>query len=230
MPPELRPVLCLVTDRQRLVRRLESPAIAWQSLLLEQVRGATRGGIDVVQIRERDLDAGELAPFVRQCLAIAAGTPTRIVVNDRLDVVIATGADGLHLREDSLPSAAARGMLAAGALLGRSVHRSDDVAAAGSVDYLIAGSVFASPSKPDAASRLGLDGFRAVVTRAAPRPVWAIGGITVARVPELMAAGAQGLAAISAFIPACDPSQLAAAVQKIAAEWRFCFDRSGGVP
>ncbi len=226
MRPEWqRSTLCLITDRRRLAAAVGASVSDWQTLLLDQIEGAVRGGVDVVQVRERDLDAGVLAAFVRRCVAAIDGTSVHLVVNDRVDILMTTGAHGVHLREDSVPTMAARALLGNAAVIGRSVHRCEDAGSAGPVDYLIAGSVFESASKPGAPMHLGVDGLRSVVERAAPRPVWAIGGITADRLSAVSHAGARGMAAIGAFIPSCEASVLATTVQKRTAELRFCFDR-----
>src|SRR5437899_11261308 len=98
--------ICLVTDRRRLVPA-STPDHEARRCLLAQLRHAVHAGVDLIQIRERDLDAAALAVLVRDVLAAARGTPTRVVVNDRLDVALACGADGVHLRSDSISVAAA---------------------------------------------------------------------------------------------------------------------------
>jgi thiamine-phosphate pyrophosphorylase len=199
-------------------------------VLLDQVEGALRGGVDIIQIRERDADGRALTAFLRRCVAMTAGTSARILVNDRLDIAQAAGAHGVHLREDSVPTRAARELVGASTLLGRSIHAPEGAAAAGAVDYLIAGSVFPSASKPGSLARLGLAGLEQVVKRAGPCPVWAVGGVTADRLSEIVVAGAQGMAAIGAFIPACSPSSIANTVQKLTSELRFCFDSLWPLP
>src|SRR5262245_14552294 len=102
-PP--RPTLCLVTDRRRLAAARGIPGDGRRPARLQQIEGAIAGGIDVVQLRERDLDDGVLAALARDCLRAAAGTRSRLVVNDRVDVALACGAHGVHLREDGLAPA-----------------------------------------------------------------------------------------------------------------------------
>lgn len=223
MRPDNRPVVCLVTDRLRLAARVGVAASGACDLLLRQVSGAVEGGVDVVQIRERDLDARPLVDVVTRCCRIAAGSTTRIVVNDRLDVAIAAGADGVHLREDGIPAARAR-VLAAGLVRGRSIHRPLLAAETGDVTYLLAGAVFGSSSKPDAADLLGLDGLCRIVKSAGKCPVWAIGGITHERLGAIIATGARGAAAIGAFQPACALADLERTVAETAQRWRFSFD------
>jgi len=100
-------MLCLVTDRRRLAGVDASPGEA-RRCLIEQTRYAAAAGVDLIQVRERDLEAADLARLVTDLLDAARGMPTRIVVNDRMDVALACGADGVHLRADSLDVADAR--------------------------------------------------------------------------------------------------------------------------
>jgi thiamine-phosphate diphosphorylase len=181
--------LCLVTDRNR---------IGGAARLLEQIARASAAGVDLIQIRERDLEAAALADLVARAVAIARGSSTRIVVNDRLDVAIACGADGVHLRGDSIPIAAARQLVPPDFFVGRSVHTEEEARTAVGADYLIAGTVYATASKPGARV-LGVDGLRAIVRRAAA-PVLAIGGVTRDRLEEIAATGASGVAAIGLFL------------------------------
>ena len=131
---------------------------------------------------------------------VTRGTRTRVIVNDRLDVALAADADGVHLRADSLPPSAARSIAPAGFLIGRSVHRLDEaVRVALDVDYLIAGTVFPTPSKPDGAPLLGVGGL-ASIAAAVRVPVLAIGGISIDRIGAVAEAGAAGVAAVGLFI------------------------------
>jgi thiamine-phosphate pyrophosphorylase len=189
--------LCLVTDRARLSPPGASRAASIERLT-RQVARAVEAGVDLIQVRERDLDAGPLEAIVVRCLALARGSRTRILVNDRLDVALAAGAHGIHLRGDSMAPAAVRRLAPAGFLVGRSVHGPAGASADGA-DYLIAGTVFPSASKPVAAALLGLDGLRTVV-RAAHVPVLAIGGLDEAHIAGVAAAGAAGVAAIGLFL------------------------------
>ena len=190
--------ICLVSDRRRLVPA-DAPLDASRRCLVAQARHACSAGVDLIQIRERDLDAAELARLVGDVLAITRGTPTRVVVNDRLDVALACGAHGVHLRGDSIPVEAARRLAPAGFLIGRSVHRVDEAMRATGADYLIAGTVFTTTSKPAGQPLLGADGLRSIV-RASDVPVLAIGGITEDRIDQIAGAGAMGFAAIGLFI------------------------------
>jgi thiamine-phosphate pyrophosphorylase len=176
--------ICLVTDRR-------------QSDVLEQTRRAVDAGVDVIQVRERDLEAAPLAELVSSVLGIARSSSTRVTVNDRLDVAMACGADGVHLRADSMTPADARRLAPARFLVGRSVHNPTEARAAGGADYLIAGTVFPTSSKPGV-SCLGVEGLRAIV-HASTAPVLAIGGVTRDRLPAIAATGAAGVASIGLF-------------------------------
>jgi thiamine-phosphate pyrophosphorylase len=225
-----RPVLCLITDRRRLTAALQEPETNWHPLLLSQIEGAIRGGVDVVQIREHDLDAAPLASLVREAVRLARGAETLILVNDRIDVAIAARANGAHLREAGIATSAVRELCPRPFVVGRSVHGADGVDAAGSPDYLIAGPVFATRSKPGLQVHLGLDGLRDVVSLAGSCPVWAIGGVTAHRIPALVAHGARGAAAIAAFLPAVGSADVATEVSNLTARMRIAFDSSTGVP
>ena len=179
-------MLCLVTDRRR------RPPV-------EQAAEAAAAGVDLIQVRERDLEAGELSALVEGIVRVTRGSGTRVVVNDRLDVAMACGADGVHLRGDSIPAARARDIAPAGFLVGCSVRGPDEArAAAAHADYLVAGTVFPTTSKPGLREFLGLEGL-AAIARAVTVPVLAIGGVTNVHAGEIAATGAAGLAAISLF-------------------------------
>lgn len=194
----------LVTDRRRLADDDGSGEAGLQHCLLRQIQYAVEAGVDVVQVRERDLEARALAALVRAVVALARGSSTRIVVNERADVALAAGADGVHLRDGSVSAASLRRLTPPGFLIGRSVHDVAAAAAAGrAVDYLMAGTVRATPSKPADHRLLGLDGFAAIAAAAAV-PVLAIGGVSVDDAPALGQAGAAGVAGIGLFFdPAC---------------------------
>jgi thiamine-phosphate diphosphorylase len=197
MRPE-RPLVCLVTDRRRLCDGCGESAA--RRCLIEQIRAAAAAGIDILQIRERDLAGAPLAAIVSEAAEIARGTTTRIVVNDRVDVALAAGAHGVHLRADSIPAAAARLVAPGGFLIGRSVHNEAEAAEAGAaVDYLVAGPVFPTSSKPGAERWLGEKGLAGIVG-AARVPVLAIGGVTLDVLPRVGACGAAGFAAIGFFL------------------------------
>ena len=190
------PVVCLVTDRRRL-----APQAADETSLLALERfldQAVEAGVDLIQVRERDLDAGSLCRLVRRLVERARGSGVRVVVNDRADVSLAAGADGVHLRADS-PTAERVRSLSRDWIIGRSVHQSDSNTLDGTADYLIFGTVFTTVSKPGL-SASGLAPLRALAASSSA-PVLAIGGMTPEHARECRRAGAAGIAAIGAFLP-----------------------------
>ena len=160
------PILCLVTDRVALARALGDAGPALDALE-RQVAAAIDAGVDLVQLRERDLEAGRLRDLAGAWAERARGSATRIVVNDRLDVALIAGAHGVHLRGESYSPAAARVLSPGGFLVGRSVHSASAAASAAEADYLVIGTVFATPSKPGATPSSGRANSRA---RPPPRP------------------------------------------------------------
>lgn len=189
-----RPQLCLVTQSSSIGR----------DGTLRLISEATGAGIDLVQIRERDLDDRSLVALTRAAVDAARRTRARIVVNERLDVALAAGAHGVHLRGDSVAASAVRRHAPAGFIVGRSVHSRDEAVAvehAGGCDYLFFGMVFPSTSKPPGHSAQGVGALKEVCS-SVRLPVLAIGGISVDRAPEIAAAGAAGIAAIGLFAAA----------------------------
>ena len=194
----MTPVICLITDRARDAGGADAT--------VERVRWAARAGVHLVQVRERDLDGGPLTRLVRRCVDVVRGSSTRVLVNDRLDVALAAGAHGVHLRADSMPAARVRTLCPAGFLVGRSVHARDeaiDAVAAGGLDYLLFGTVFASASKPGRppAGVAALGDVASAITI----PVLAVGGVTPDKVGEVVTAGAAGFAAIGMFVSPSNP-------------------------
>jgi thiamine-phosphate pyrophosphorylase len=188
----------LVSDRRRLLPSARTDA-AQLSALEAQVEEAMTAGVDVVQLRERDLDGGVLCALARRVLRRAAGGGTRILINDRADVAAASRAHGVHVRGDGPAIARVRTVLPEAAIIGRSVHSVDEVHRHGDADYLMFGSVFATESKPGGAAT-GLEALREA-TIASHVPVVAIGGITAETAAACIEAGARGLAAIGMFLP-----------------------------
>ena len=188
----MTPVICLITDRGR------DPAGA--DGLVARVAWAARAGVHLVQVRERDLDGGPLTALVRRCVEAVRGSRARVLVNDRVDVALAAGAHGVHLRADSMPAPRVRALCPPGFVVGRSVHALDEAAAAaaaGGLDYLLFGTVFATSSKPDRAP-VGPAALRDVAA-AVPVPVLAVGGVSPDNLGDVAAAGAAGFAAIGLF-------------------------------
>jgi thiamine-phosphate pyrophosphorylase len=169
--------------------------------VLAVVTEAAAAGIDLVQIRERDLHDRELFALTRAAVAVVSATRTRVVVNDRTDVAISAGAHGVHLRGDSIAAARVRRLVPTGFLIGRSVHslhEAQDVDREGAVDYLLFGTVFTSPSKGAGHPVAGLDALSRVCA-GVRTPVLAVGGVDEVRAVDAARAGARGVAAITLF-------------------------------
>lgn len=194
--------LYLITDRKQV------PA---GRTLIEAVRAALEGGVRAVQLREKDLPAAALYLLALELRELTARYGARLLINDRLDVAQAVGADGVHLGGHSLPVTAARGLLGPDRLIGVSTHRPEEVAAAkrDGADFVTFGPVFFTPSKAAYGEPVGLDQLRSACA-AAPLPVLALGGVTAERIPALLDAGAAGAALISAVLAAGDPAAAAA--------------------
>lgn len=202
----------MVTDRHRLV---SSGGSAIDELVRAAAR-AVRSGATMIQIRERGLDDGALLDLARTIVKQSTAAGVKVVVNDRVDVALASSAAGVHLPAHGAPPERVRPMVPPGFLIGRSVHaESEAVAAArtGACDYLIFGSVFATASKPADHPPAGVAALSRVC-RAVRLPVIAIGGIVPGRAGEVRRAGAAGVAAIGLFTGGDEPG-LRAAVQQI---------------
>jgi thiamine-phosphate pyrophosphorylase len=161
---------------------------------------AARAGIDIVQLRERDLAARDLVALARRVREEIRGTPARLVVNDRLDVALAAGAHGVHLATHSLRARDVRACAGAGLVVGASTHSAAEVAEAeaGGADYAVCGPANDTPSKRGMGDPLGPTRVGAIA-RSARIPVLALGGISRDNAGEALAAGAAGLAAIRLF-------------------------------
>lgn len=190
------PLLYLITDRHHFSPQ---PQIAWQAQL-DAIALAAQGGCQLIQIREKDLSARELSEFVRAAQSAVRPRDTKILVNDRLDVALATGADGVHLRVNSLPVAEVRRVAPANFLIGVSTHSlaEAEAAEAGGADFIVCGPVYPTPSKAIYGAPLGLTRLAEICQRA-KLPVLALGGITIDNFSACLAQQATGIAAISLF-------------------------------
>jgi thiamine-phosphate pyrophosphorylase len=176
---------------------------SWADDIIQRVEASARTGITLIQIRERRLEGGALFQLVARAVGAVRGTPTRIVVNDRLDVALGAGAHGVHLRAGSMDARRVRDVAPAGFIVGRSVHDAAAAATAtsgGGLDYLVFGTVFPSVSKAGR-EPAGVQTLRHVVA-ATPLPVLAVGGMGPDVAGYVAAAGAAGIAAISLFADA----------------------------
>jgi len=194
-------------DALRLVVILDA-GVGGDRDLAEVASLAASGGATMLQVRAKDAAARDLADLVRR---VSAAAPLPVVVNDRLDVALATAAAGCHLGQDDFPIDVARTMVPAGFWLGGSAGTPEEArrAAAAGADYLGIGPVAATASKDDAGAAIGAEGFRRIHAAAPAVPAVAIGGVTAALVPALVAAGAAGVAVIRAVLDAPDPARAA---------------------
>jgi len=175
---------------------------------LDAVLGA---GVDIVQLREKGLEAGEELALLEVFADACRRHGRLLAVNDRADVALAAGADVLHLGQDDLPVPVARQILGPGPVIGRSSHspaQADAAAREPGVDYFCAGPVWTTPTKPGRPATG--TGLLAHVAKAAPRRPWfAIGGISLARLDEVLAAGATRVVVVRAITEADDPAAAA---------------------
>ena len=197
--------LYLVTDRTLSLGRST----------VEVVRAAIRGGVSCVQLREKGCSTREFLAEARLLKARLAGTGVPLFINDRLDVALAVGADGVHLGQNDLPIADARRLVGNRMIIGISAESVADAvrAEAEGADYIGASPVFTTPTKTDTAPPLGLDGLRAI-RRAVRLPLVAIGGIDADNAAQVLRAGADGLAVVSAIVSAPCPRTAAAGLRQ----------------
>lgn len=191
--------------------------------LAEFADAALAGGVDLIQLRDKG-SAGEkqFGPLeARQeleALQILADAARRhgalLAVNDRADIALAAGADVLHLGQDDLPLNVARGIIGSGPVIGRSTHDTAqmDVAIEEAVDYFCVGPCWPTPTKPGRPAP-GLDLVRATAARNPRKPWFAIGGIDMERLPEVLAAGARRIVVVRAITAADDPKAAAEELQ-----------------
>ena len=197
--------LYLVTDRTLSLGRST----------VEVVRAAIRGGVSCVQLREKGCSTREFMDEARLLKALLAGTGVPLFINDRLDVALAVGADGVHLGQNDLAIADARRLVGNRMIIGISAESVADAvrAEAEGADYIGASPVFTTPTKTDTAPPLGLDGLRAI-RRAVQLPLVAIGGIDADNAAQVLRAGADGLAVVSAIVSAPCPRTAAAGLRQ----------------
>jgi thiamine-phosphate pyrophosphorylase len=175
--------------------------------------GAPRGAV-AVQLREKDLGGRDLLRLAEEVRAVTRDAGAALLVNDRVDVALAVGADGVHLPGGGLPIAEARRLLGAGALVGTSAHTADaaGAAAAAGADFVVFGPVYATPSKLRYGPPQGTLALGAAVRAAGRVPVVAIGGIEPEGAAECTKVGAAGVAVIRSVLGAADPAAAVAAL------------------
>ena len=195
--------LYLVTD----------PGLCGSRGLAETVRAAVAGGVSVVQLRDKEAPDEVLIEQGRALKTALAGTGVPLIINDRLRVAAAVGADGVHVGQSDASVAAARELLGPETIIGLSIQTIGHARAVAAlpVDYVGIGPVFATATKADHAAPLGCDGLAAVRT-ATGFPAVAIGGLTAAHADCVLNAGCEGLAVVSAVCGNPDPKAAAAAL------------------
>jgi thiamine-phosphate pyrophosphorylase len=198
---------------------LVDPARAGGRPLAEIAAAAVRGGATLVQLRDKTSETRGLVDEASAIRRALSGVP--LLINDRVDVALAAGADGVHLGRDDLDLRTGRRLLGPRAIIGASAKSRADIEALpfGAIDYVCIGGVFATSSKDNPDPPIGVDGFRALAAlvreRAPGLPVGAIAGIDAGNAGAIMRAGADGIAVISAVVAAADPEAAARELRQI---------------
>ncbi len=184
--------------------------------LADVVSAAVQGGVSCVQLREKSLATREFLAQALLLKSLLAKHRVPLVINDRIDIALACGADGVHLGQSDLPVDVARKLLPPEVFIGWSVESMDDVRQSASLplDYLGVSPVFATPTKPDTKSSWGLDGL-AQIRGLTDLPLVAIGGIHDGNACDVLRAGADGLAVVSALCTADDPLTAASRLRSL---------------
>ena len=198
--------LYLVTDRDlSLERSLE-----------EVVSEAVRGGVTMVQLREKDAATGEFIELAGRLMKILTPLGIPLIINDRVDVALAVDADGVHIGQSDMPYETARRLLGPDKIIGLSVENMDDLIKANSldVDYVGISPVYSTPTKTDTAEPFGLEGLRKAVNMS-KHPTVAIGGMNIGTIADVMAAGTDGVAVVSAICSAENIREAAAQLKAI---------------
>ena len=192
--------LYLVTDRRQTRGRT----------LIDTVHAALDGGARTVQLREKDLLGAEVLRLATELRDLTVRYGAALFINDRVDVALAAGADGVHLGQNAIPPVTARRLLGSDRLIGVSTHTCAEVTHAieAGADFVVFGPVYWTPSKAPFGAPRGLEEL-ASVTACVQVPVLAIGGISAERVADVRSAGASGVAVISAIMSAEDPARAA---------------------
>lgn len=193
MPDTSLPRLYLLTDRHNTSQRSLASVIS-------QVVDA---GVRMVQIREKDLDTRPLVDLVQDLMPLIKRRQGKVFINDRIDLAMALNADGVHLRSDSLPLPLARRVFGHEKLIGISTHSVEEVrkAEGEGANFIVLGPIFETPSKRRFGPPLGLHTLE-TACRTSRLPIFAIGGLNPTHVPSVLAAGAYGVAVISAILQA----------------------------
>jgi len=198
--------LYLVTDR----------SLSRGRTTLDVVRQAVAGGVTCVQLREKHCSTREFIDQARALQPLLKDKRIPLIINDRLDVALAVGADGIHLGQQDMALADARKIVGQTMVIGISAESVADAIRAEQqgADYIGVSPVFATPTKADTAEALGLEGIQKI-RRAVAIPIVGIGGVNQRSAAAVLGAGADGIAVVSAIVSAHDPKQAAADLKKI---------------
>ncbi|RLB61736.1 MAG: thiamine phosphate synthase [Deltaproteobacteria bacterium] len=196
---ESLPKLYLITDRKQTYK---------QRRLFDTVKELLQAGIRMVQLREKDLSAAELYPLARDLRLLTHKYNALLLINDRIDIAQAVGADGVHLGGHSLPIKKTREILGSKALIGVSTHSALEAESAQNkgADFITYGPVFLTPSKAPFGPPVGVNSLQRVCN-CCEIPVYALGGVKIDNTVEIMNSGAYGVSMISALLSAPDPNQ-----------------------
>ena len=192
------PCLYLVTDRELLLSR----DLEWV------VQQAILGGVSVVQLREKSCSSAEFLQLARRLLAITRPAHVPLIINDRVDIALAAGAEGVHIGQEDLPYPEVRRLVGEEVIVGLSVENAEQAERANGwldLDYIGASPIYLTTTKPELSSALGVDGLRKI-KEISKHPVIAIGGINKSNAAEVRGAGADGVAVVSAICSAADPA------------------------
>ncbi|KAB1440277.1 thiamine phosphate synthase [Pseudodesulfovibrio senegalensis] len=183
--------------------------------LMEVVAQAVQGGVTMVQLREKHADTREFVELAQALLRVVRPVGVPLLINDRIDVAMAVGADGVHVGQRDMPYADARRMLGSEAIIGLSVESLEQAREAEQwdVDYFGVSPVFATGTKTDTGDPWGLEGLRCL-RRASTKPLVGIGGLGPSNAEDVLRAGADGIAVVSAICGACDPVAAAAELRR----------------
>lgn len=201
--------LYLITDRR------QAPG----GDLFATVEGALAGGVRAVQLREKDISPRDLLELARAMRGLTDRYGAKLIINDRADIALAAGADGVHLGEAGIPADAARRVLGDGSIIGVSCHSRESALAAekAGADFITFGPVYHTPSKAAYGAPAGLELLAEAVSLLSI-PVFALGGIKRENTPDTLATGAAGIALISAIIAAENPKEEARAFLSLLAQ------------
>lgn len=166
---------------------------------VEQVAAMCAGGARLVQLRDKDLSPQEFYQQAREALEITRRSKARLIINDRVDIALSIGADGVHLGQDDMPPDAARRVLGADAIIGWSTHNVEQAISGRElpINYLALGPIFGTGTKKNPDPEVGLDRLREVCRQVSDIPLVAIGGITLENAPSVLAEGADSVAIVS---------------------------------